>query len=407
MARLARTYFQLLNRSLFQRGTIPADQRRGLGFCLGFFATFPQIYAGTRLCMALDRLMSPGLSRTPIQPPVFIIGCPRSGTTILHRVMSLDDQYFYFRSWEMVFPSLLQKRLLDGLAWCDARLGRPFERTVLSYEKRKFEKFNRLHQVGLFLPEEDEKLLLHILATGDAGFLFPYAGFTKYTHFDDDVERAEQDEILDFYDACVRRQAYLRGNGGAKRLLSKNPWFTGKIDTLRRRYPDARVIYLVRNPLEVVPSMISLARHLVVGSFGVEPGPDLDEMAFQALKRYYFEAPRKLAQWPLNRCLTVNYHELIREPEETIRQIYEQLQLPLSPQFEQQLRQETGKMKQHRSQHRYSLDDCAIPKSRIIEELKPIFEQYDFEVPSSTEPGAVAAWPQEIAVPAASGEPVS
>jgi len=51
-------------------------------------------------------------------------------------------------------------------------------------------------------------------------------------------------------------------SGGDRRLLSKNPGFTPKIESLRHSFPDARFIYMVRNPLETIGSMQSMARQL-------------------------------------------------------------------------------------------------------------------------------------------------
>src|SRR5581483_2368289 len=206
--RTAKTYWTLFYLSFFNRRSIPPAQRRSIPFCVAFFTFFPVFEGFTRLCLLLDHVFFPQFRRTQLPGPVFIVGNPRSGTTILHRVMARDPQFFYFKSWELFFPSLLQKTVLDFLGWCDGKMGRPFERIVAAREARQFQSLNRMHEFGLFLPEEDDKLLVHMLATIDSAFLFPYGPFERHCRFDEEVEPAEQDDIMRFYEAGVRRQGW-------------------------------------------------------------------------------------------------------------------------------------------------------------------------------------------------------
>ena len=59
----------------------------------------------------------PGSVENPIERPVFVVGHARSGTTFVHRLMSQDeDRFSVFRLYELYFPSLLQKKLIRGVA---------------------------------------------------------------------------------------------------------------------------------------------------------------------------------------------------------------------------------------------------------------------------------------------------
>ena len=73
----------------------------------------PLLSAFHGFCFLLDYLLFPRLWRQQVEQPVFIIGHARSGTTLMHRLMSADgDRFSYFLYWEMFFPSLLQKSRL-------------------------------------------------------------------------------------------------------------------------------------------------------------------------------------------------------------------------------------------------------------------------------------------------------
>jgi hypothetical protein len=64
---------------------------------------------------------------------------------------------------------------------------------------------------------------------------------------------------MSFCENCVKRQAYFKK--GRRHLVSKSPGLCAKIDSLFEHFPDCRIIYLVRTPLEVVPST-----HSTIGS---------------------------------------------------------------------------------------------------------------------------------------------
>lgn len=372
-----RNYWHILCLTWWKRRSIPPAQRRGIGFSLAFTLLYPFILFFNGACLLLDRLLFPGFRRAEIKAPVFIIGNPRSGTTALHRLMAHDPRTFYFRSWELLAPAIVQKRLLRCLGRVDDLLGRPMTRLLNWRTARKIGDFNRIHKIGLFLPEEDDKLLMHILAASDAAFFFPYAGFENYALFDENVPADEGKRIMRFYLDGVRRQATLYP--GKRRLLSKNPTFTGKIVSLQETFGDAKFILLVRNPLEAIPSAINLVRELVMGMFGHPPGDDLDEQLYDIMKHYYLSSPAKLEGLPPQQCITVNYHKLTADPRQTLVEIYSQLDLELTPQVRQGMEAELTRMEQYQSRHTYSLDGCAISRERILTDLAPVFTEHGFD----------------------------
>ena len=80
----------------------------------------PPVSTFHAICFFLDGLIFPGLWRTKISKPVFIVGHARSGTTLTHRLMSKDEGRFSaFMLYEMYFPSLLQKWVIRRLAALD------------------------------------------------------------------------------------------------------------------------------------------------------------------------------------------------------------------------------------------------------------------------------------------------
>jgi hypothetical protein len=91
---------------------------------------------------------------------------PRSGATFVYRLLARDEQQFFcFKTWEIPFPAIIQKKAVYLLGRFDRVLMRAGLRcTVEGVEQKMVKNFNVMHRTSLFFPEED-KLLLHIFAT--------------------------------------------------------------------------------------------------------------------------------------------------------------------------------------------------------------------------------------------------
>jgi len=128
-------YFSFRNWWLMLRLSWAAERGRArrMALVLVLFV-IPPLALLQALCFTLDNILFPGLRRVEIKQPVFILGHARSGTTLLHRLLVSDpDRFSYFKAWEMAFPSLLSRRLLQSLVTADrlllgGRVGRYFAR---------------------------------------------------------------------------------------------------------------------------------------------------------------------------------------------------------------------------------------------------------------------------------------
>jgi len=373
-----RRYVRLLHLSLFRRKDFPPSQRRSVAFCVIFLTIFAGFEVFTAICFLLDEVLFRRYRSIVLREPIFVIGNPRSGTTILHRVMACDDERFvFFRSWEILFPSILQKKLLSALGRLDRSLGRPLRRRIERFEARHFEKINRIHEFGLFQPEEDDKLLLHILLGPELVLLFPYGGFDALVKFDHSVDPAVRRTAMEFYANCIRRQAYFKGP--QKTLLSKSPWASARVDSLAEQFPDSKLIYLVRNPLDVVASIISFVHEIHRGVSTAEFTAELDEGAYEVVKFFYLDPLERLAALPPDRYLIVNYDELIGEPRKVFDRIHQHFGLSITPGFSLRLDREVARMRRHKSRHRYSLDGSSVTHERILSDLQSVFDRFGFD----------------------------
>lgn len=369
-----RTYLRMLRLAWREKN---ARNRRRLLITL--LVKVPLVSCFHAVCFFLDPLLFPSLRRTEIEAPIFIVGHARSGTTLLHRLMSKETERFSsFLLWELSFPSLLQKKLIR---WCAAvdrrRLGGAIEKRVRVWEERKFGSTRHIHSMSLTEPEEDDGIFTFSCASGTWIVRLPYMNELDFYHVDRRPVR-ERRRLMNFYRECVRRQLCL--NGGDKIHLSKNPIFAGRVESLIETFPDARFVVPFRNPYETIPSLLKLMK--VAWTMrkwtDAEMQSSLRVLAEQSYHTYEYPL-EVLARHPETPRAIVDYAELVAEPKKTVEKIYAELGLPLTPEYESTLSTEQGRAKKHETSHRYDLDEFGLSGGEIHAKLGDLFERFHWQ----------------------------
>jgi hypothetical protein len=351
----------------------PAGRRRMLVRLLVYVPLVASFHA---LCFFLDGLLFPGLHRVRVRAPVFLVGHARSGTTLLHRLMSRDAERFSsFLLYELYFPSLLQKQAIRALAAFDRRaLGGFFERRVRAWEKRRYAATQDIHAMGLTQPEEDDFLFYWSCASGTWMLKLPAMGEIDFYQLDRAPERKRR-RVQRFYADCIRRQLHL--NGPDRIHLCKAPHFAGRVASLIESFPDARIVVTMRSPHETIPSLLKLMQvgYRLRGWDEARAARSLRVLAEQSFHTYRHPL-EVLAQHPETRHAIVDYRELVAEPQRTVAAVYEALGLPLAAGYAALLDEEQKRARRHESGHSYSLAEFGLDASAIERELAALFERH-------------------------------
>ena len=212
------------------------------------------------------------------------------------------------------------------------------------------------------------------MASGAWIALFPYMGRFDFYHLDR-WSPARRRTVMEFYKQCVRRQLVLNGRSVH---LSKNPTFCGRIDTLIEIFPDAKFVVLMRNPYETIPSLLKMLQtswrlrdhdeQLITES--------LTLLADQSYHSYRHPID-VLARHPEIRSCMVDYRTLVAEPGETMRHVYDSLDLDLPTALAASFDASRGTG--HETLHRYTLEEFGLDPRAIHTELADLFEQYSWD----------------------------
>ncbi|MGD0433145.1 MAG: sulfotransferase, partial [Acetobacteraceae bacterium] len=192
-------------------------------------------------------MRQPGIAAQRIERPIFITGLPRSGTTFLHRLMMTDQDNRAPQVWETIFP------------WPNTN-GPDRRISLVARQLRMFERlapeFRALHPLEATSPQECSEITAHVFRSlrFDTNYHVP-----SYRHWlDSDVGRHLP--AYQFHRRFLRHLQYQ--DGRAARWVLKCPEHVFALDAIRTVYPDARLVFVHRDPVKVLLSVAHLTEVL-------------------------------------------------------------------------------------------------------------------------------------------------
>jgi len=346
-SRFVKLYLESLSNFPFKLSSIP---RVLLVTLLSFLAL---LISYIHLSIVFLEKISLGLILKP-KPykSVFIVGAPRSGTTRIHKLMAADEQQFAaMKMWELFFaPSIVQKILFKSIGQVDALFGAPFFKLIKATEKRLYKNFNNIHSLSLFNVEEDALILHHLFSSYHLSFLLGSESSYEYLNYDKGIPKA----VWAYYKICVDNHMAL--NRG-KIYLSKNPFFSGSLNSLSKVFEELTFIHMQRELKELTPSFFSLKRFLSKVFYGIEPSKEKYHEINETL-RFWNSAPQEYKDQ--SKVFTAAYTDLKSKPDILVSTCYDFLNLRLDKDFKSQLQKEAAASTNYQSKHTYSAEEFGV-----------------------------------------------
>ncbi len=302
---------------------------------------------------------NPEISKTPVTSPVFVVGLQRTGTTMLQRLLTAEPLLRAMPAWEglnpVPFPDLADHRGRDPRI----RLASNAERALRYLAPDLF----AIHPVKAEEPEED----IHLL---DMSFMSPaidaIAPVPSYQAW---FCAVDQLPAYQYMRRLIQLLLWQRGN----RWLGKTPHHLEYLDELLTVFPDAKVIITHRDPARTVASFCSMMAHSrAMFSDRVDPieiGEQFKTKAIRAIER----STRARQHLGAGAFLDVLYQNVVADPLEELRRVYDFIGLQLEPETEAKMRGWLADNTQTKhGVHDYQLADFGLDR----ESLDPHFEAY-------------------------------
>ncbi len=351
---------------------------------LAVLATYSAMWStGRGLALAfqaVDELIDRRWRDQPVEAPVFIFATPRSGTTLLHRLMAYDtDHWVGPLLYETVFPSSSLIRTIESLGEVDARVpGRPLHRLVDAVNAVLVgDTWDGIHKLGLDQPEEDEPSFVYAMHTPTAMLMVPHIDEIASRFWFDEQPEQVRERFMDAYEGVLKR--ILHAHGGRRRYLNKNVFFAPRVRSMARRFPDARFVYVVRNPYEALPSFLNMFTSAWrFHSPEIASDPELVGRLARVGYDYYRRSLELMDELPASRIRTVRYEELVQDPKHAVQSLYAWLGLPISETFRGRLDAALAAQRAYESQHEYSLESFGLTREQVYAELEPVFTRFGY-----------------------------
>ena len=353
----------------------PFRPRRKL-FLYGVFFGLTAFSAASFVGLALDHVFYPGFRRVVVRRPIFIVGNGRSGTTHMHRLMAGDARrYTWFRTYEMLLPSIVQRKLLWWLGSVDRRLlGGAIARKLRLVEDEALEDVRGKHNWRLDGPEEDDFALFNNWSSASLVFPFDYAELIALLYGDRQSPLSRRRQFR-FYEGLLKRQLFLYGTERVH--CCKSPSFTLKIRVLRKFFPDARFVMMLRHPAESIPSLVDLMSWYWRG-FGSPP--DQVEATARALADANVDNYRSMAkladELPADQFALVDYDALCRDPKAAVEGVYARFGSTIDPEYAAFLERERKAAASFVSGHDYDPEGQGPGRARLYELLGPLYARF-------------------------------
>jgi hypothetical protein len=345
---------------------------------IGAFLLLQVRQAISAVTLGLDHLFYPGHRKQPVDRPIFIVGNPRSGTTFLHRLLLGAGGMASFELWEMLFPAITARKLLGRIVPRMDRL------SPARYHP------SDVHDTSLRGIETDD--VAWFFRTLDGPFAWAYflawqdtwgSELSRRNFGIADVTDHERERFFRYYEACWRRNlVYKRRN----RILAKTSMLAFRLPEVLQRYPDCKLVYIIRDPVEVIPSGMSLLAGVLENGYDVwnrtrkEDQERWIENLYQASCAMLgtFHEAQSTGLIPERNLCVVRYTDLLQNLEPTIARILDFIDIEPTAEFREEVRLQAERQRAYKSRHEHSPDQFGLDPERIRTDLEYVYEAYDF-----------------------------
>src|SRR5438067_433396 len=314
----------------------------------------------SRLQVERDRQLYPNIAQQEIREPLFIVGLPRSGTTMLHSLLAADPEHRCPLMWEVRSPSP----------------------PTVADEKRRIQRatknckffdwlapsFRYVHAVGAEVPQECISLMTPTFMSDQFDAMY-YVPSYRAWFFQQDLRSA--------YEYHLRFLQHLQFRRAARRWILKAPTHMSAMPALLSVYPDALFVQTHRTPVDSMASVSSLVTILRSAfSDAVDPFTICREAI-----QYWSESTEKFLherdRLAKNRICDVEYEEISRDPIAAVRRIYDHFDWTLSTEAEQRMR---ILVKSHAERqpgnHRYHLSEFGFSEEEVLSAFASYCRQF-------------------------------
>jgi len=311
----------------------------------------------------------PEIRAIPIEAPLLVVGTGRSGTSLLHELLAQDPRHRVARTWELLHPCPPPER---ATYQTDPRIAAADQEYTFWHLVAP--EYRTMHENGGDVPNEDPLIDMLELASDHLMGSYPVPSYTRW------LARVD---LAPVFRAHRRFLQLLQWHCAGDRWVLKSPSYLAKLPAFFAEYPDAHVVLTHRDPLVVLPSLVSVMATLQwMHSDSVDVGAIVTSavhgtaIAMDLVMRW-----RDDGTIPDDRVIDVRFADLVGDPVATVRTVLQRSGTQLEGQGEERmLAYLAAKPRDRHGRHDYDFADTGLDPEATRARFAAYQARYD--VPS-------------------------
>ena len=319
--------------------------------------------------MKIDWLFYPFKLREKIKKPILIVGNPRSGTTFIHRYLSDNGLGTGSKLYQMVFTSTVLQKLI-----------KPILPLLEKISPAKFHS-DEVHKTSLTAIETDDTSLLFRFFDGFFlyAFILSWAKEDLLDWFQPKI-RDNSKRDFDWLDTMWRRTLI---SSDSERMIGKLFSISVNIPAFLNKFPDAKLLYMIREPLNVIPSGLSLVTGVLDGVFGFWSLPkEKRQFYIDRLYKALVELQLRFHEdWisgkiDKSKVMIVKYDKMMSDFEGLMGDVLEFVDYKPSEELLNKINKTAESQRSYKSKHKYDLDKFGLSEEKIRKDCAKIYETF-------------------------------
>jgi hypothetical protein len=309
---------------------------------------------------------TPAIASVNVEAPLFVVGPPRTGTTILLELLALDPALRAPIAYEALYP--LQSMGSDArrleLAECEQEFWADIH-----------PEFMTMHELASDLPCECVHFLMYDFAGPYWSMTYDTPSFMGYQ-----LEHLETlGRVYRLHRRMLQTFEHETPNASPRRWLLKSPYHVATLPALFAEYPDAKVIHTHRDPRKLMGSLVSLlqvVRFMRSDNVDANMGPTL-ELTYQMFLDNTI-AQRENGEIPDAQIVDSHFVTLMKDPVSSLRSTYEQLEIEWPAGHDKVITDYLANKPQGKhGTHSYTLTDVGLDEASVRATFKHYVEHYN------------------------------
>lgn len=304
----------------------------------------------------------PEIAELPVRGPVDINGLPRTGTTALANMMSLDPQFRPLRGWEQAKPCPPPSIADEATD--------PRRRQTAEENERLPLELKAMHLYELDATTEDTEVLG--MAFHGQQYTLPVFGYHAWWR------NADLAATYEYHRRVVK---LLQSRRPPNLWLFKAPHHNFHLEALASAYPDARFVMTHRDPAKAVPSWASIVSAIFPEPRGERDLRRVGREVCEHLRTGVEHAIAARARLGEDRFLDVHHGDLVEDPMGVLQRVYDFVGLALRPEVEQAILawQQANRPGAH-GIHRYTAEQFGLSESQLRSDYDFYIRRFGVEV---------------------------